>query len=322
MPDVSTTVNGSVIGYVIAMVLLGISLVQTWTYFHTNRDRWPLRLFVVIIVLLDMSETYCATYMVHYYLVTKFGEVDALGSPITMVSVEFAITSVMYFLVHIFFARRLWMLGKSLWLPGIILFTSTAMLAAAASAVSAQLSEGHMFDDFHQRRILIESSLCHALGVVTDVLVTIGLYRTLATTQTDFKNTRLVLQRILYFTVTRGILVSTVQVGHVAMYVIHPETILFWVTLYLILTKLYVLTTLVTLNSRESLSETLRGVNTDEFRLSFVHSLTSRVDKANEPVTFRSTESRKYSGNILVAPSDYSANEGQEIHALPPDQKV
>jgi hypothetical protein len=38
----------------------------------------------------------------------------------------------------------------------------------------------------------------------------------------------MVLQRILIFTVTRGILVSLVQVAHIIMYVMDPRNLLFW----------------------------------------------------------------------------------------------
>ncbi|KAF9455373.1 hypothetical protein BDZ94DRAFT_1278280 [Collybia nuda] len=284
MPDISSVVNGSVIGYIISLVLLGISIVQSWVYAHNNHDRWPLRTFVTLLVLLDITETFCATYIVHHYLISNFGEIEALETPIDVTSVDFAITSIMFFMVHLFFARRLWMLGRSWWLPAVIATTSTAMLALGASAVSSQLLGGPTLGSDLKHRIMIESALCHALGVVTDILVTVGLSRTLSMTHTDLKNTQLVIHRILYFTVTRGILVCLVQIGHVAMYILDPENILFWVSLYLILTKLYVVTTLVTLNSRRSLTATLDNavISTGDFHLSFARSTSPHADSVNE----------------------------------------
>lgn len=43
-----------------------------------------------------------------------------------------------------------------------------------------------------------------------------------------FLSTRMMLQQILVFTVTRGILVCLVQVGHIVMYVFDPKNMLFW----------------------------------------------------------------------------------------------
>ncbi|KAF9455806.1 hypothetical protein BDZ94DRAFT_1302899 [Collybia nuda] len=269
-------------------LLFGITLVSNRTYFHNNQDKWPLRTFVTILVsvsglnragacliliyrLLDLAQTACATYNMHYYLISHFGEINILKIPTIMVSVEFSITSVTFFMVHMFFALRIWKLGKNGWLPAIITFASTAMLAVGGSAVYSQIVGRVKFNQFHQRRILIQTSLFHALGVFTDILITVSLSWLLSKAHTGFRGTQMVLHQLLMYTVTRGILVTLVQMGHIALYIFHPNNVLFWASLHTILTKLYILTTLVTLNSRITLRNTLQNVVTDSYRLSFAH---------------------------------------------------
>lgn len=93
--------------------------------------------------------------------------------------------------------------------------------------------------------------------MVTDILTTIGLSWTLSTSDAGFKkcvnlcfdhgttvtcyisSTRMVLRHLLAFTLTRGILVSLVQVAHIVMYVLDPSNLLFWSVASPVLPDLY-----------------------------------------------------------------------------------
>ncbi|KAF9455784.1 hypothetical protein BDZ94DRAFT_481887 [Collybia nuda] len=269
MTNISSTIDGSLTGYLISLALLGVTIVQSWAYVHHNHDKWPLRIFVIVLILLDLTETICATKVLYHFLVNHFGEVDVLGSPTDIISIDFIMTSLIFFISHIFFAYRLWILGKRLWLPVIIALTSTVTLALCASSVSPQLSR-LVSSEYRVRRTMIELATFHALAVVTDILITIGLSWVLSKSRTSFKINQMVLQRLLDFVVTRGILITLVQIGHVIMYIHDPKNMLFWSTFHLILTKIYVLTTLVILNSRTPRWDAIRNEAATETYISFV----------------------------------------------------
>ncbi|KAF8069878.1 hypothetical protein FPV67DRAFT_990519 [Lyophyllum atratum] len=68
--DISSVVNGISFGYVVSAVLLGITILQGWIYFHNNHDKWTIRTFIAVLITLDIAETCCSTQIIHYYLIS------------------------------------------------------------------------------------------------------------------------------------------------------------------------------------------------------------------------------------------------------------
>ncbi|THU86455.1 hypothetical protein K435DRAFT_868281 [Dendrothele bispora CBS 962.96] len=71
--DLSEAIDGFFYGNIIAAVLFGITIVQAWIYANSNTDKWPLRLLVAILVLLDFATTCLNAQILHHYLVSNFG---------------------------------------------------------------------------------------------------------------------------------------------------------------------------------------------------------------------------------------------------------
>ncbi|KAG6915144.1 hypothetical protein DXG01_013061 [Tephrocybe rancida] len=119
----------------------------------------------------------------------------------------------------------------------------------------------------HNQKATVLLTLFHALAVLVDILITLGLTFTLRKSQTSFANTRSLLQRLVIYIASRGILITAVQVGHIIMYLVNPSNLLFWLSIHLTLSKLYVISTLATLNHRESLRDD-EAVVVDRLRFS------------------------------------------------------
>ncbi|KAG6808721.1 hypothetical protein H0H92_003098 [Tricholoma furcatifolium] len=86
-------------------------------------------------------------------------------------------------------------------------------------------------------------ALFHALAIVVDVLITAGLTIMLWKRETLFASTRSLLQHIVIYAASRGILVTAAQVGHIIMYLVNSSNILFWYAFHPPLNKLYVIST-------------------------------------------------------------------------------
>ncbi|GLB44973.1 hypothetical protein LshimejAT787_1900510 [Lyophyllum shimeji] len=250
--DVSSLVNGIFFGYVVSTVLLGITIVQGWIYLHDNRDRWTIRTFIAVLIILDIAETCCSTQLLHHYLILHFGDFEVLLRFSNVISADFAITGTIFFLVHLYYARRLVIVGRSWWLPGIIVALTIAMLVVGICTIAVR-AQADVFGGLEQKETKILLTMFHVLAVLIDVLITAGLTVTFSTTQTEFQKTRSILQRLVLYTASRGILITVVQIGHIVMYLVQPTNFLFWLSIHLSLSKLYVISTLATLNSRASL---------------------------------------------------------------------
>ncbi|RDB16318.1 hypothetical protein Hypma_003035 [Hypsizygus marmoreus] len=252
--DISSTIDGMFFGLLVSTLLLGITIAQGWTYFHNNKDRWPTRTFIVLLLVLDTVETCFSIQILHHYLISNFGNVDALRVYTPFVSVEFVISASVFSLVHIFFARRLHIVGGNLWLPGIIIVLTIATLVFGICIVpSPRLT--HTFDDFRLPAVEVQLTVFHALTVLTDLLVTVGFIIVFSTASMEFKTTRTLLHRLLVYTATRGILIFLAQIVHLVMFLVDPGNMLFWNSAHLSLSKIYVITTLVSLNSRQYLNK-------------------------------------------------------------------
>ncbi|RDB16252.1 hypothetical protein Hypma_003029 [Hypsizygus marmoreus] len=252
--DISSTVDGMFFGLLVSTLLWGVTIAQGWTYFHNNKDRWPIRTFIALILLLDIAETCFSIQILHHYLISNFGNVDALRVYTPFISVEFLISGTVFSLVHIFFARRLYIVGRNFWLPGIIIVLTVAMLVLGICIVP-YFSRTHTFDDFRLPAFEIQLTVFHALGVLTDLLVTVGFIIVFSTASMQFKRTRTLLHQLLVYTATRGILIFLAQIVHLIMFLIDPANMLFWNSAHLSLSKIYVITTLVSLNSRRYLNK-------------------------------------------------------------------
>jgi len=96
------------------------------------------------------------------------------------------------------------------------------------------------------------------------------------------KRTQSVLQDIVNFTVTRGILLVVIQTVAAVMFEVQPQT-LRWMIFHMMLDKIYVITMLAMLNSRAKYRETLAHIVTDSANF-ICCSLSNTQREKNAPI--------------------------------------
>lgn len=96
---------------------------------------------------------------------------------------------------------------------------------------------------FPNTRLEIQGTVFHALDLFADALVTIALSVMFSPGKIQFKNIDMIFHRLLIYSITWGILITLVQVGHIVMYVVDPSNVLFWISVHPTVSKLYVITT-------------------------------------------------------------------------------
>jgi len=257
--------------------LLGLTIVQGWRYLLDNKDKWPVRIFVAVVVLLDIAESCCSAALLHFYLVENFGNLGVFVLYPKVLAANFRITGSIVFLVHIFFATRLRLLGKSWWYIVIVVILSTIILGLFTSISIMIAGQTDLLVAFGTISLKVQMAAYHVIGAVVDIMITIALCTMFSPKKTQFKSTQMILHQLLMYTITRGILILVVQIGHVIMYLIDPTKLLFWISLHLTVSKVYVLTTLIILNTRQSRRDQADNLEFHISRLSFAHSVTSSV---------------------------------------------
>ncbi|THV00797.1 hypothetical protein K435DRAFT_837139 [Dendrothele bispora CBS 962.96] len=250
--DISEAFDGFFYGNIIAAVLFGITIVQAWIYANSNTDKWPLRLLVAILVLLDFSTTCLNAQILHYYLVSNFGNLMNATLVTKTLMVEYFITLIIVLSVELFFASRVWILGKFHWIvPALIVMAALASTAAGIASIVSELENSSLLNYSGNKQKLEIGWNC-SLAAVSDIIASVSLLWAFSSLKNGIKQTDTLLQKLFQYTVTRGLFVTIDQTTLVIIFLIKPER-LWWTPFHFSLSKVYVITMIAMLNARDAL---------------------------------------------------------------------
>jgi hypothetical protein len=250
--DISSLADPIFFGIIVATALWGITILQMWTYVNNNRDHWVVRAMVFILFGLDTATTALMTEMGHFYLISNFGSIMNLANLPKSGIAEVAINVIAVFAVELFFASRVYLLtGRKFLLPIII---SVFALGAAIAGVFivVDISRTPMVSHLASTSMKWEVALTNSLSAVSDIVATAAMSWELYNHKGGVKVTNSLLEKLLAYLVARGGLVTVAQIATLILYVVEP-TSLNWMPVHFCLCKLYIITMVVILNSRDSL---------------------------------------------------------------------
>ncbi|KAH7915193.1 hypothetical protein BJ138DRAFT_1176726 [Hygrophoropsis aurantiaca] len=262
--DLSPEFNALYVGITLAVALTGITVVQAWTYVNDNMDSWILRSFVALLLMADIGTTFLDVQVMHNCLITNFGNLAPLAVTTKEGLAEFILTLIVVFLVQGFFVTRIYMLQKEKWWnPVIILLFATVALGTGAVAL-ADLVKHPSVLVLATAENKIMFSITGSFSAVADIMITASLTMLLSSAKTGMQRTNTVLQKLIVFIVSRGLMVSVTQVLFLIVYLIRPDR-LWWVPLHFISSKLYVITMVAMLNERSQLRSKRGGIHTSNY---------------------------------------------------------
>ncbi|CAE6421261.1 unnamed protein product [Rhizoctonia solani] len=204
------------VGVILTTFTYGIATMQVYRYWDTYRDdsRFT-RLYILLLWLLDTSKVASICQIQYYYTVTNYGNVQALSST-TCNCLKYALcmTAVITFMVQSFLARRTWNFARRVRSTRIPRQTIQALGAVTAAVALTQLAFGLVSTAFAWRvRYFIEVINYRWLGiswlgsaVVCDLLLVCSLSTILVMQRNGFKQTDMLINRIILFTVNTGLL--------------------------------------------------------------------------------------------------------------------
>ncbi|KAH7914097.1 hypothetical protein BJ138DRAFT_1144613 [Hygrophoropsis aurantiaca] len=243
-------------GFVLSTSLVGISLVQVYMYYmRYNNDRWQMKALVVSLLILDPATSILMAETIYYYFVVNFGVPQALASvPISWV-LETGLTVLLTSIVQVYFAIKIYMIHRqSAAVPGGILIPLAifvlAIAAFAAGTVTTVLSGVYSIMGFAEIPFQIAVITEETFAAAADVITMTTLCYVLAPPRTGVATGRSSrLKFIFLYLVNRGILVTLIQIGMLAGYLV-ARTQLYWMPFHLCKSKLYTNTLLAMLNSQ------------------------------------------------------------------------
>ncbi|KAK7034067.1 hypothetical protein VNI00_012498 [Paramarasmius palmivorus] len=169
-------------------------------------------------------------------------------------NVELILSTIVACTVQIFFATRVARLQLVPWI--VPLFVVLMAIAGFITSIlgSAQLFKSPYISTINAPKVKIYFALRNVFAALSDIGATVGLLWSFRISKTGFKRTDSILQKLFQYTVTRGILVTVFQLCLLATWIAQTES-LNWVPFHLGETKIYVITMISMLNSRQNLRE-------------------------------------------------------------------
>jgi hypothetical protein len=210
--DIQNTYGCTFIGLVISILLFGITVCQTWIYFwkYSKRDPKPLRFFVLAILLLDAFHTILCIYSVYWYLILNFGNVENLEYNMWTMNVQVIINAFVDYMVQLFYARRLYIVSKSIIIPAIIVLLGTNCLALGF-VFTVRSSALRLFSRYSS----LIGITCIGLGsgVVADILIAFSMCWYLYHKRTGFARTDSMIMTLMSYSINSGLLTCIVTAG-------------------------------------------------------------------------------------------------------------
>lgn len=261
--------------------LYGILIMQTYVYSQCfPEDKKKIRILVYTIFALDTLQTVLATADAFHWFAEGFGNMIMLTDPFISAFDAPCLDGVIAFITQVFFCWRIYVLQKTWWLPGAVLFVALASFAGAITSSVGTFQLGNLAI-LHQ--LTWQLSLWLGASALADTMIAIIMTCLLLRHKgrTDNPQTNNVLVRIVRLTVeTNSVTASVAIVVLVLLLAIPSNPSISFAPAYA-LGKLYSNTLLAVFNNRVYMSS--RGViprssfATSDIDIQFHHPAASEI---------------------------------------------
>ncbi|KAF5375930.1 hypothetical protein D9615_008228 [Tricholomella constricta] len=256
--DLSETFAPIFWGFVISLFLGGITIVQAYIYFPSEKDRLLVRVTAASMILFDLASSFLIAQSVYYYLIPNFGSLVPLNSVTPEISAECLLSTMitfnsqMYFVYQLYSVKRM---GRSRWL---VLGSITACAVMAFAGGIACVATMYIFHSgvlsHRNGTFAIFFGVAKGFGAATDVLATIAMCMYLTSSKTGITETNTLLNKLMQFVIHRGALVTLIQTLLLITFYAAPRK-LYWLAFHINVTKLYANTFFAMLNGRNHLQD-------------------------------------------------------------------
>jgi len=291
------TLGVTLIGIFISCTLYGLTTHQTFIYVNKfwNTNNIRLKLFVILIWILETA--HAALVCSYIFRVTIVDLLNPIDVERTQVSddVTTGVTAFIIFFVQSFYTWRLWILSNKkliLVIPLVILVVTHLGLEMAVMALTFKWPE---FSQFH--RITGYFTGAVAVAAATDITIAAAMFVLIHNRRTGIKSTEQLLNRIVTYTISTGLLTSVIDIVILGAFVGLPNTLVY-LCFFDFVPNLYANSLLAMLNSRQSEQSKLHedivlegGLSADTVQFANFRSRTATRNTGN--TSFTEVDQRK-----------------------------
>ncbi|KDR76620.1 hypothetical protein GALMADRAFT_139532 [Galerina marginata CBS 339.88] len=249
-------------GFVVSLLLGGITIVQAYIYFPAQQDRLLARFTAAVMLqvpVLDLLSSTLIAQSVYYYLIPHFGSLQPLSSVTPELSAECLVSTMITFISQAFFGYQLYNVKRldrtRLLVLGSIAGCAIMAFAGGIACVASMYIFRHGVLSNRNRTFSIFSGIAKGFGAATDIIATVAMSMYLTSSRTGIERTTTLLNKLMRYVIQRGALVTLIQTVLLVTFYAAPDRI-YWIPFHINVTKLYVNTFFAMLNGRRSLQGT------------------------------------------------------------------
>uniref|UniRef100_A0A0W0FTD7 Uncharacterized protein n=1 Tax=Moniliophthora roreri TaxID=221103 RepID=A0A0W0FTD7_MONRR len=153
--DLSDNYDPLYYGFIITSILFGITIVQAWIYVQSNKDSWHLRLLVAILFLGDLCTTVLINNLIHDLFIVHFGNLLQFKVVPSFVVAELIVTGLIMSTVELFFASRIYMLGRVHQIVPISIVACSILALVPTFVGAAEQFKNQSFGHFASRTVMV-----------------------------------------------------------------------------------------------------------------------------------------------------------------------
>ncbi|KAF7336136.1 hypothetical protein MVEN_02160900 [Mycena venus] len=267
------TMGASLIGVFISVFLYGITTLQAFLYYekYWKKDGAGIKYTVLLVWLLETVHAALACAFIFRLLVLNFNDFAALEVTTVSDDVTHGILGLTIFVVHCFYIRRLWVFTRNIFITGVVALLAVAhvVLELVTMAILFIFPE---FKDFHRATPFFTSAV--VMAVTADIIIAVAMARNLQEKQSAIKQTNMLLNRLIAYIISTGVLTSVIDIVILVTFLAMPNNLVYLCFLNFI-NNFYANSMLALLNGRGSLKGggTTSGVASgDSISMDNIHS--------------------------------------------------
>lgn len=309
VPDIQSivgpTVGALLIGVLFSVCLFGANTLQTWYYYqHYPKDNMFLQMLVAGVWIFEVLHAIFECHAIYFYLVQNFNNIPGLDITSWSATMTLAITGILIFIVHLFFAWRVYVLsGRKKVIPVIIIGFAVAHSGMTWVVVGQSFAAGR-YSQF-PKSIQVTSTVALVFGVATDFLIALSLGYFLNRGRSGILRTDKIINKLIFWSVNIGILTSLTD--FVVVMTSELEDNLVFLAIYQIISNLYAASMLATLNLRPF----TRGHVLDE------HGTTLELGSFQAAPVSTINESKTFVAQRSITTIDDSNKDGKVMASFP-----
>ncbi|KAJ3502568.1 hypothetical protein NLJ89_g8830 [Agrocybe chaxingu] len=243
------TMGACLIGVYLSCIFYGLTLLQTYQYFHRYwaRDKMYLYVLVTVLTVLDTVATVANMYSMWHYLIENYGDPVTILPVHWTISLSLAATLGIEFLVKSFYGYRLWICGA---LNGIHTILFALVTVGVGIAYIYLIAKNGSLFYLPKITHLVVTALVFSLGA--DILIASSITFLLMKGRNNTSQTDDILRKLITYTINTGLLTVICTLMTLILAQAYSHT--FYDTIfYFPLSKCYVNSALAFLNTRDSL---------------------------------------------------------------------